>query len=78
MGANRYWKAVRGEGGRLDIVDWICPVCKRMVYADVGPARCPQCGLEVLETPISKEPRPRRERLWHYKTWIAQILDPEL
>lgn len=42
-------KAIRGEGGRLDVTDYVCPQCHKLIYFSIRDSRhCPHCGGAVF------------------------------
>ena len=53
------------------VIDWICPMCKRLT----GHSRvCPKCGLSIKETPRRKmRPIPRSMKINRYRKWANEI-----
>lgn len=46
---------IRGEGGRLDVVDYRCRACGKLVYYAVWHGQyCPHCGAPVFAFPKKK------------------------
>jgi len=61
---SNFWEAERGEGGRLDIIDYICPKCHKNIYYQCWAATyCPHCN-----TPIFSAPRRKLEKK-QYNNW---------
>jgi hypothetical protein len=58
------WESVTGEGGRLDIIDFVCPHCHNNIYWQLWAATyCPHCN-----TPIFSAPR-RKLDARQYRNW---------
>ena len=54
---------IRGEGGRLDIIDYRCQQCHRLVYRDVWNGQyCPHCGAPVFSAPVEQGPGQKEEK----------------
>lgn len=52
---SNFWEAVRGEGGRLDIRDYICPRCHKNIYYMLWAATyCPHCNTPLFSAPRRK------------------------
>ena len=52
---NYQWTAARGEGGRLDIIDYICPKCHKNIYYQLHSMnRCIHCGTPLFSAPRRK------------------------
>ena len=66
-----FWKGA--DDVPIDIIDWICPMCKRLT----GHSRvCPKCGLSIKETPRRKmRPIPRSMKIDCYRKWANEIFD---
>lgn len=67
------WETMTGEGGRLDIIDYICPHCHRNVFWQLWNAnRCPHC-----DTPIFSAPRRKLDakqyRNWRYDSFMEEL-----
>lgn len=46
---------IRGEGGRLDIHDYRCPQCHKLIFFSIlASTFCPHCGGEVFAAPHKK------------------------
>jgi DNA-directed RNA polymerase subunit RPC12/RpoP len=52
---SKFWESERGEGGRLDIIDYICPKCHKTIYYQLWKATyCPHCGTTIFSAPKQK------------------------
>ena len=50
-----FWESVTGEGGRLDIIDYICPHCHKNIFWQLWSATyCPHCNPPVGSAPRRK------------------------
>jgi DNA-directed RNA polymerase subunit RPC12/RpoP len=67
---SNFWEAERGEGGRLDIIDYICPKCHKNIYYQLWAATyCPHCN-----TPIFSAPR-RKLDAKQFTNWRGNIIE---
>jgi hypothetical protein len=61
---SRFWETMTGEGGRLDIIDYICPHCHNNIWWNLWTATyCPHC-----DTPIFSAPR-RKLDAKQFRNW---------
>ena len=54
------------DSERPFLIDWLCPVCKRLA---ANSRSCPGCGLEVKASPKTREPLPKRMKMQLYRDW---------
>jgi DNA-directed RNA polymerase subunit RPC12/RpoP len=56
-------EAIRGEGGRLDVTDYRCQECHKLVHYQLwGGQYCPHCGAPIFSAPRRKLAGPTGRR----------------
>lgn len=49
------WESTTGEGGRLDIIDYVCPKCHKNIFYNLHSMnRCIHCGTPIFSAPRRK------------------------
>ena len=52
---SNFWESMTGEGGRLDIIDYICPNCHKNILWQVWAGTyCIHCGTQLFSAPRRK------------------------
>lgn len=52
---SNFWETTTGEGGRLDIIDYICPHCHQNIFREVWSATyCRKCNTPIFSAPRRK------------------------
>lgn len=70
---SNFWETTTGEGGRLDIIDYICPHCHKNIFYQVHSSNtCIHCGTPIFSAPRRKLDA-KQHRNWRYDSFLAGI-----
>jgi len=72
---SKFWEPVTGEGGRLDIIDYVCPHCHKNLFFQLhSSTSCLHCGTPVFSAPRRKLDA-KQHRNWRYDSFLVGMIN---
>ena len=71
---SKFWEPLTGEGGRLDIIDYVCPHCHYNLFFQLhSSTSCLHCGTPIFSAPRRKLDA-KQHRNWEYDSFLVGML----